>query len=352
MKSLGNFPDRFLAEIAGQPEAIRTAARGAAEQRDAFAAVTEAAAAVDAIVFTGMGSSHFACYSPVTTLAGAGIQSVMIDAAELLHFRMEVLTERTLVICVSQSGESAEPVRVAQALAARDRRPTLVSITNGVRNSLADAADIALDTHAGEEHGPSTMTFAATLVVLRELARALGAPAGASDAYAAAAAGLEGLVTDAATRAADLGAWLGDRTALAIMARGHGRPAAEMGALTLKEAARFPAESLQTAQFRHGPLELASPGLGAVVIAIESATEAIDVGLAGELVETGAAVLVISRDGTGPDGSLRVAIGDQDAGIASAVAIVPLQLLAWRLANLRGLEPGSYAVAHKVTTRE
>ena len=125
-----------------------------------------------------------------------------------------------------------------------------------------------------------------------------------------------------------------------------------MGALTLKEAARFPAESLQTAQFRHGPLELASPGLGAVVIAIEPATEAIDVGLAGELVETGAAVLVVSRDGAGPDGSLRVAIGDLDAGIASAVAIVPLQLLSWRLANLRGLEPGSYALAHKVTTRE
>ncbi len=89
-----------------------------------------------------------------------------------------------------------------------------------------------------------------------------------------------------------------------------------------------------------------------MVIAIEPATEAIDVGLAGELVETGAAVLVISRDGAGPAGSLQIAIGDQDAGIASAVAIVPLQLLSWRLANLRGLEPGSYAVAHKVTTRE
>ena len=110
---------------------------------------------------------------------------------------MAVLTERTLVICVSQSGESAEPVRVAQALAARDRRPTLVPITNGTGNSLAGVADIALDTHAGEEHGPSTMTFAATLVVLRELAHALGARSGAPEAYAAAAAGLERLATDA-----------------------------------------------------------------------------------------------------------------------------------------------------------
>ena len=76
-------------------------------------------------------------------------------------------------------------------------------------------------------------------------------------------------------------------------------------------------------------------------------------GLAGELVATGAAVLVITRDGDGPDGLAATSrSATVDAGLASAVAIVPLQLLAWRLANLRGLEPGSYAVAHKVTTRE
>ena len=167
MKSLGNFPDRFLAEIAGQPEAIVRAAQAAAEQRDALAAITRRAAAADSIVFTGMGSSHFACYAPVTTLARAGIHSSMIDAAELLHFRMPGLTERTLVVCVSQSGESAEPVRVAQALAGRARRPALVTITNGLENSLARLADVALDTRAGEELGPSTMTFDATLVLLR-----------------------------------------------------------------------------------------------------------------------------------------------------------------------------------------
>ncbi len=196
------------------------------------------------------------------------------------------------------------------------------------------------------------MTFDATLVLLRELAIALGAPATAPEVYPAAAAAVAERVAGGELWAEQLGSWLGDRSSLAIMARGHGRPAAEMGALTLKEAARFPAESLQTAQFRHGPLELASPGLGAVVIAIEPATAAIDVGLACELVDTGAAVMVITSDGGGPVGALNVGIGDIDPGLASAAAIVPLQLLSWRLANLRGLEPGSYSVAHKVTTRE
>ena len=111
MKSLGKFPDRFFAEIAGQPDAILRAAQAASDQRDQLAEVTRLAATAHSIVFTGMGSSHFACYAPVTTMARAGIHSSMIDAAELLHFRMPAITEHTLVICVSQSGESAEPVR-------------------------------------------------------------------------------------------------------------------------------------------------------------------------------------------------------------------------------------------------
>ena len=79
-----------------------------------------------------------------------------------------------------------------------------------------------------------------------------------------------------------------------------------MGALTLKEAARFPAESLQAAQFRHGPLELAGPTLAVMVVATEPATRELELRLAGELAEAGAAVLVISQDGEAPDGALPV----------------------------------------------
>ena len=68
-----------------------------------------------------------------------------------------------------------------------------------------------------------------------------------------------------------------------------------MGALTLKEAVGLPIESLQTAQFRHGPLELAGPDLAAIVIATEPETRDLDVGLAGELVALGAAASRSSR---------------------------------------------------------
>jgi fructoselysine-6-P-deglycase FrlB-like protein len=76
VKSLGNFPDPFAAEIAGQPDALRRAAEGVADQRDAI----EAAAAGEArLTFTGMGSSYDACYPAVTALAAHGIPALSPD---------------------------------------------------------------------------------------------------------------------------------------------------------------------------------------------------------------------------------------------------------------------------------
>jgi glutamine---fructose-6-phosphate transaminase (isomerizing) len=350
VKWLGNFPDRFLAEIAGQPDAIRRADAAMREQSPELACVRERAAQADAIVFTGMGSSYDACYAPVTALAGAGVLASMVDTAELVHFRLPSITEATLVIAVSQSGESAELVRLAGALASRDRPPPLVSITNGHGNPLADAADVSLDTRAGAELGPSTMTFAATLVALQAVAGALGTAS--QNGAGAAADAVERLLAGAERRAEQLGDWLGRRPALAILARGGARPAAEMGALTLKEAARFPAESLETAQFRHGPLELAGRDLAAMILAAEGVTREYDLRLARELARAGSAVLVVSPDGAAPAGAQGIATGQLDRGLASTAAVVPAQLLAWRLANLRGLAPGTYTVASKVTTRE
>jgi glucosamine--fructose-6-phosphate aminotransferase (isomerizing) len=125
-----------------------------------------------------------------------------------------------------------------------------------------------------------------------------------------------------------------------------------MGALTLKEAVGMPAESLEAAQFRHGPLELAGPELAAIVLATEPETIDLDLALAAELVAAGAAVLVVTREGVALAGASRIEIGGLARTIAPAVSILPVQLLAWKLATLRGREPGAYVRASKVTTHE
>jgi glucosamine--fructose-6-phosphate aminotransferase (isomerizing) len=309
------------------------------------------------VVFTGMGSSYDACYPSVTALAAAGIPTLHIDASELLHFRRNVLADAGLLITVSQSGESAEVVRLIEGLSGDDRSPFVVAVTNGTDNTLARLAGGVLDTRTGDEVGPSTMTFAAALVVVGTVGRLLrdetppDAVAAAQRGAETAAASIEALLARP-TLPDELTAWLGDRPHSVILARGPARAAAEMGALTLKEAIGLPIESLQTAQFRHGPLELAGPDLAAIVIATEPETRDLDVGLAGELVALGAAAIAVVEGGDTPEGVMRIDIGAQDRLLASAVSILPAQLLAWKLAVERGRPPGSYIRASKVTTRE
>ena len=345
MKSLGKFPDRFIAEIAGQPEAVRRAVRGLEDQAGVLAGIHAALTAPRAVVFTGMGASYDSCHVPVTLLAARGVPAFMVDAAELLHFRLPMLDARTLVVCVSQSGESVELVRLAEALGADAARPRLASVTNGLDNTLARAADLALDTHAGSEAGPSTLTYVAGIVVLAALARA-------EQGAETAAAAMERLLDRYDEVAGDLAGWFAERPMLTILGRGCARAAAETGALLFKEAAHLPAESLQSAQFRHGPLELAGPDLATMIVATEPRTRKLEEGLAAELVEAGAAVLVISQDGDAPAGADALRIGPVPVALAPAVAVLPAQLLAWRLAVLRGLTPSALTVADKVTTRE
>lgn len=357
MESLGNFPDPFFAEIAGQPDALRRAAAALVDQREALDRIREAADSARTLVFTGMGSSYDACYPAVNDLAGRGVAALLVDTAELLHFRRPILSAHTLVTIVSQSGESAEIVKLAADIGKQRTRPFVLTITNGLSNPLAKYGDVTLDTWAGRETGPSTITFAASMAQLSGIARLLAGDTvdTAVDRTRTAAEGsaraVERLLEDGAGWADELAGWLGDGQVIVVLGRGPARAAAEMGALLLKESGVM-AESLESAAFRHGPLELAGPGMSAIVLATEPETRRLDLGLARELVDAGASVLVITPDGEAPKGAHAAATGYQDRALVSAVSIVPIQLLAWRLAGRRGRTPGAYTRASKVTTRE
>jgi len=357
MRSLGNFPHPFLAEIAAQPESLRRAAAGLLDQRPALEQIREAGTSARTLVFTGMGSSYDACYPAVNDLAGRGVPAILVDTAELLHFRRPILGPQTLLVVVSQSGESVEIVKLAAELAKQRARPVVVSITNGLSNDLAKRADITLDTGAGPETGPSTMTFAAAMAQLAGVARLLAGDSvdTAVDRTRTAAEGaaqaVERLLDDPESAAAELAELLGGKDVTVVLGRGPARAAAEMGALILKECGVM-AESFESGAFRHGPLELAGPGMAAVVLATEPETRRLDLGLVADLVEADAAVLVVTPDGEAPKGAHAIATGYQDRALMSAVAIVPVQLLAWKLAAAAGRTPGVYTRASKVTTRE
>jgi glucosamine--fructose-6-phosphate aminotransferase (isomerizing) len=357
MRSLQEPSDPFLAEIMGQPDAMRRAAGALEGQREALEQIREAAAVSRTLVFTGMGSSYDACYPAVNDLAARGVPALLVDAAEVLHFRRPILNAQTLAVVVSQSGESAEIVKLAAELSKQRTRPFVVAITNGLDNDLARRADIALDTSAGPESGPSSMTFAAAMATLSGLARLLAGDSvdTAVDRTRTAAEGAarsaERMLEDAESMAEDLEAWHGSPEVMVLLGRGPARAATELGALVLKESGVM-AESVESGLFRHGPLELAGPRMTAIVMATEPETRRLDLSLAADLVDAGSVVMVVTPDGEAPKGARAVATGYLDRALMSAVSIVPVQLLAWRLARTRGRTPGQYMRASKVTTRE
>ena len=388
MNSLGNFPDPepsapapsarpgitpppdpFLSEILGQPDAILRAAGLLTDQLGTLTTLARPRADRPLLVFTGMGASYHACYPAVTELADRGVPALHVDAAELLHFRTKLLEDGALVVLVSQSGESAEVVQLANELAGAARGPFTVSITNGLDNRLASSCDATIDTGAGNEGGPSTLTFAASLVTLAAVAEVLAGvdPRLLVDRVRAsatkAAAGAAELLRVPEGAASTLASWQGGRPVTVLLGRGAARAASEMGALLVKETAGLPAEALQSGQFRHGPLELAGPEMAAIVFATEPETASLDRRLGTDLTAAGAAVLMVTADAAGEAsgrplarndgaGTLHLAVDPVDRLLRPALAIVPVQLLAWRLALERGRTPGLLTRATKVTARE
>ncbi|WP_214317202.1 SIS domain-containing protein [Nonomuraea sediminis] len=340
--------DIFLNEILGQPAAIERSARALESQRPQLVRLAALASGARHVLLTGMGASHDACLAAASVLGSAGILATTVNTAELVHFRLPALSEDTLVVAISQSGRSAELVRLTRS----GIRARLVTITNGVDNPLAAAANVALDTAAGPELGPSTMTFAATFPTLGAVVGAITGAGSQDPAAARVAADAARRVLDRPDElAATMAGWAGDRQGAVLVGRGTARAAADLGALVLKEAAGFAAECLDAAEFRHGPLELAGPGLAVAVVATEPETFALDVALAREVASHGAAVLLLAGEPVEAGVSV-VPVGTADRLLMPGVAAIPFQVLAWRLAVAQGRDPGRFTVGNKITTRE
>lgn len=346
--------DPFLAEICEQPDAIVRAAEGLSTQASGMARIQELTRSGGTLVLTGMGSSFEALGALESILNRHGRAALLINTAELLHFGLPLLRDGAAVIAVSQSGLSAEIVRLAEVVA--DLDCSLIAVSNGVDNALAKAADVVVDIRAGDETGPSTKTFTATLVALA----AIDAILSGADVDSVIAEIRELSTTTSALVAAQLNdpagsgqafrQWCSGSPNIVFVGRGVGLAAANVGALIMKEAAQIPVIGMGAAEFRHGPFELAGNDLAMVVVAIEESTKTYDASLVADLMAAGSEVLVI-----GPE-----ALGARDHLATHPVsplfdviqASIPLQLLTWAQAAEKHDNPGTFRLGSKVTVKE
>jgi len=299
------------------------------------------------VVLTGMGGSFHALHPLTLELIAQGFTAVMVETSELVHYTTRFFDPKTLIIAVSQSGQSAEMVRLTQI---NRKRCAVIAVTNAPESSLAKHATAVVLTKAGHEFSVSCKTYVTALLALKWLGDVLCRrdlrPTGRElkEAFPAAAAYLEGWKDHVRTFSETLA---GIRH-LYLVGRGASLASARTGALITKESAHFPAEGMSSAAFRHGPIEMLGKQTFVLVFAGDAKTRDLNERL----------LLDIRRrdgraDWVGNDASLLCCrIPECGSGIQQILEILPVQMITLALAAQAGREPGRFSFTSKVTTTE
>jgi glutamine---fructose-6-phosphate transaminase (isomerizing) len=348
MTTFPNLQNPYLQNILEQPAALADTLAGlrSAANLDPLP-IQIATGEIRHVVLTGMGSSCQGFYPLYYPLLQAGLPAVLIETSELIYYADGLLRADTLLIAASQSGESAEIVRLLEA---NQGRAALLGITNTPASTLAKRANQVVMTHAGEEATVSSKTYAAMELVMPWLADLLlGRPVEKT---------LDDLSQGSPLCADYLKRWeqhvdwfagaLAGARSLFYVGRGPSLAAVYTAGLTTKESTHFAAEGMSSAAFRHGPVEMAQPGTVVVVFAGEHATRPLNLRLAEDIERMGGQALVISEDSPTPALHLPTA----PACLRPVFEILPVQMITLALAKLAGHPAGSFSHATKVTSTE
>jgi glucosamine--fructose-6-phosphate aminotransferase (isomerizing) len=332
-------PTPFECDINDQPDALRTFTSAS------FPALAELAVQrYDRIVLTGMGSSHYAALPTWRRLVAEGLPAWWIDTGQLLD-SPHLLTPSTLLIATSQSGASGEITALCDIPAVLR---TFIAVTNDDTSPLAAAANVVVPLHSGLEATVSTKSYLNTLAAHDRLASALTRQPAADVLTVAKSLEHFNAEQTLAPFAADF--VRADNPRLAYVGFGEHAATALYAGLITKEGAKLPAEGYIGGQFRHGPLELAGPGLTAVLYGGEKPAAADSLQrLSADLVASGSTVIAATTLAT-PAAALHLPppAGGALARLAHGAALA--QHLTVALARARGITPGAFTHGNKITT--
>jgi glutamine---fructose-6-phosphate transaminase (isomerizing) len=256
---------------------------------------------------------------------------------------------RIAVIGVSQSGESTDVVEVMQQ--ARRSGSLTIGMTNNPSSPLAAAVEYPINLHAGIERAlPATKTYTAQLAAFALLSAHLAGDAALLDGLAAlpdaihATLALQPVMAEAAAGAANA-------EHCVCLARGINYATALEAALKLKETCYLGAEPYSTADFMHGPIAIVSQGFPALLFAPEGKAQEAMKDMAAALTDRGATTIIMARDAALlRSATLPVPLPcEVDERLSPIVYIVPAQLFALHLAQVKGINPDAPRGLHKVT---
>ena len=308
--------------------------------------------AVDKIIVVACGTAAYAGMVAKYAIEHWCRIPVEVELAHEFRYRDPIVNTRTLVVAVSQSGETMDTLMAVRH--AREQGATTLAIVNTHGSTIPRESDAVLYTHAGPEVAvASTKAFLAQITAAYLLGLYLAQLRGTKfpDEIAEILEDLRAVpgkietVLEGAGRVQQIARWMADTTSVLFLGRHVGFPVAMEGALKLKELAYIHAEGFAAGELKHGPIALIEPGQPVFIIVPSprgrDSLHGKVVSNIQEIRARGARTLVIAEEGD--DAVLPFAdevffVPQTPVLLAPLVSVVPLQIFAMELATARGLD--------------
>ena len=347
----GGFAHFMLKEIFEQPEVLKNTMRGRlliAEGNAKLAGLDtniKELRNINRIIITACGTSYYAGMVGeymIEDLAGVPVE---VEYASEFRYRNPIIKPGTLVLAISQSGETADTLAALKE--AQQKGATALAICNGVGSTIARTSDGGVYLHAGPEIGvASTKAFTSQVTVLAMIALLLGRQrrlsfeAGAD--IARALTELPALVEETlklSDSIAEIAKQYVKANNFLYLGRHFNYPVAMEGALKLKEISYIHAEGYPAAEMKHGPIALIDENMPVVVIAPKDALFDKVISNVREIKARGGRVIAVTTEDCKPLDEFAdhlIKVPKTIPMLMPIVTCVPLQLMAYHIAVLRG----------------
>jgi len=348
----GGFPHFMLKEIYEQPRSIRDSLRGRLNvnkgivRLGGIADYEQAIIKAKRIIIIGCGTSWHAGLVGEYLLEDLARIPVEVEYASEFRYRNPVIHEDDIVIAISQSGETADTLAAIEL--AKSKGATIIGICNVVGSSIPRATHAGTYTHAGPEIGvASTKAFTAQITILTLLALQIAQEKGTLSRNK-----FHELISELNTIPDKVQAVLErnkDIEAIAkiykkahnalYLGRGYTFPVALEGALKLKEISYIHAEGYPAAEMKHGPIALIDENMPVFVIATQGASYEKVVSNIQEVKARKGQIIAVVTEGDTVVKSLAdyvIEVPKVDEHLAPLITVIPLQLLSYHIAVMRG----------------
>jgi len=348
----GGFEHFMLKEIFEQPQSIMDCLRGRVRIEEGYVQLggltrfENTFSSLNRIIFLGCGTSWHAGLVAEYLFEELARIPVEVEYASEFRYRNPVIFDTDLVIAISQSGETADTLAALEL--AREKGATIFGVCNVVGSSIPRMTDAGVYTHAGPEIGvASTKAFTAQVTVLTLMALKMAIKRGTLTQQRVNAI-LKGLVSipekikqvldkdDDIRKIAEI---YKDAPNCLYLGRGYQFPVALEGALKLKEISYIHAEGYPAAEMKHGPIALIDEYMPVIVVAANKTHYEKVVSNIQEVKARKGRIIAIVAEG---DTAIRdladhiIEIPAVDEVLVPLVSVVPLQLLAYHIAVMRG----------------